>query len=127
MFYGTIGLILIVIVLFIVKAPTIFSPPPKQPPKVVIDHSKIIQGVKDLREKALTQFKAAMKLGDQDAKNKGIRQSLETLAASQEKLEALSDDPAYKGKEEFDSLFADLQTKISIDMKNFRDAIRMGH
>jgi Rad3-related DNA helicase len=125
MFYGSIALAVAVVILLVIKGPGIFNPP-KPPEKIVKDDSVVFTEVDKLRSQADKEFKAAIKIQSNEARNKAIRGALETLAAAQDKLQALSEEPRYKGKEEYDAVFEEVQNKISIEMKKYRDSIRLG-
>ncbi len=119
MFVGSGVLVLVVIVLLFVRKPWESAPPPP-PPVVIKDEDKVAE-VRALREKASKTFAAAQRLEDVRARNEKIREALEILSEAQEKLTAISE--KYPG-EDWDQVFEPLQSKISQDVKSYRDAIR---
>jgi Tfp pilus assembly protein PilN len=125
MFVGSGVLLLLLIVLLIIRGPEIFGSSPQPIPAETIKDDLKIDEIKELRAKAARQFAAAKKMEGAKERNAQIRKALETLAEAQEKLQALSELPKYKG-EEYDQVFEPIQAGMSQDMKTYRDAIRPG-
>ena len=90
---------------------------------VVKDENKDLEAIDEIAKRAATQFAAARKIPDQAARNKAIRGAMETLAGAQEKLQTMSELPKYQG-EEFELVFGPRFTRMTQEMKTYRDAIK---